>query len=267
MLTLTSGYVDNILASLSVKKGDSAQLKWTVYAYKLNGDSLKASQDFNINIVRKRKLQPFALTSPANNTRLEVEQNQTTPVVINWSASATGATYKWLLDQTSGTSVNPWISLNADNAGSDNKLTLTAGAIDDLLSSKSIPDGDSILLKWTVRAYEEADSLQASQTFNLLVLRKKAVGLGEINTNRFMKLYPNPTNGNSTLSFTLQTSEELIISVADIQGKLLLDKINLNGVSGMNEIELPTANVQDGIYFVSLTSNGKSDKIKLVVIH
>lgn len=267
MLTLTSGYVDNILASLSVKKGDSAQLKWTVYAYKLNGDSLKASQDFNINIVRKRKLQPFALTSPANNTRLEVEQNQTTPVVINWSASATGATYKWLLDQTSGTSVNPWISLNADNAGSDNKLTLTAGAIDDLLSSKSIPDGDSILLKWTVRAYEEADSLQASQTFNLLVLRKKAVGLGEINTNRFMKLYPNPTNGNSTLSFTLQTSEELIISVADIQGKLLLDKINVNGVSGMNEIELPTANVQDGIYFVSLTSNGKSDKIKLVVIH
>jgi hypothetical protein len=82
-----------------------------------------------------------------------------------------------------------------------------------------------------------------------------------------MKLYPNPTNGNSTLSFTLQTSEELIISVADIQGKLLLDKINVNGVSGMNEIELPTANVQDGIYFVSLTSNGKSDKIKLVVIH
>jgi hypothetical protein len=65
----------------------------------------------------------------------------------------------------------------------------------------------------------------------------------------------------------LQTSEELIISVADIQGKLLLDKINVNGVSGMNEIELPTANVQDGIYFVSLTSNGKSDKIKLVVIH
>ncbi|MES2559863.1 MAG: choice-of-anchor I family protein [Bacteroidota bacterium] len=267
VLTLTSGAMDAILASLTIKKGDSTQVKWTVYAYKLNGDSLKASQDFMINAVRKRTLQAFVLTAPANNTRLEVEQNETTPVLVTWSASATGATYKWFLDNAAGNFTAPWSVMMADNGGTDTKLSLTTGAIDAIVAAKAVVDGDSVTLKWTVRAYEPNDSLQSSQTFNLLVVRKKAVGLNEVNLNAFIKLYPNPTNGNSNLSFTLQSAEQLHISVTDLQGKEVVHSINMNGVAGVNEIELPTAGVTDGIYFVTLSSNGKSDQTKLVVIH
>lgn len=267
LLTLTSGAIDAVLASLSVKKGDSAQLKWTVYAYKLTGDSLKASQDFMITLIRKRKLQSFGLTSPANNTRLEVDENETTPLVINWSASATGATYKWFLDQTSGTFATPWVTVASDNGGADTKLTLTAGAVDSILAAKSVVDGDSVELKWTVRAYEPNDSLQSTQTFNLVVVRKKAVGLFEQELNAFINLYPNPTNGNSTLAFTLQTNEHLTVSITDLQGKEVLNTIEVDGQAGVNKMELPTNGIKDGIYFVNIRSNGKSAKTKLVVIH
>jgi hypothetical protein len=109
--------------------------------------------------------------------------------------------------------------------------------------------------------------LQSAQTFNLVVVRKKAVGLFEQEWNAFINLYPNPTSGNNTLAFTLQTNENLTVSITDLQGKDVLNTVDVEGHSGINEIELPTGGIKDGIYFVTIRSNGKSDKIKLVVIH
>ena len=267
VLSLTSGSIDAILASLTIKKGDSAQLKWTVYAYKLNGDSLKASQDFMINLVRKRKLQAFGLTAPVTNTRLEVDQNETTPVLVTWASSATGATYKWFLDNASGNFSAPWAVLNSDNNGADAKLSLTAGAIDSIVALKAVVDGDSVALKWMVRAYEPNDSLQSSQTFNLLVVRKKAVGIQELSLDANLTLYPNPTTGNSRLGFTLTTEEHLQISVTDLQGKEVLHHANKTYSAGNHELELETATLHQGVYVVKIHSSEKSSQLKLIVMH
>ena len=261
--------LDTLVASKGVNKGDSVLLKWTAYAY-LGADSMMASQSYNIWIVREKPvvlLGAFNLLAPANNTRIEVEQNETTPIVVTWTASKPTATYKWLLAAANGTFANPLLVLASDNNGLDTKLTLTAGAVDSILASKGVIDGDSIALQWTVRAYENTDSLQASQTFGLVAVRLKAVGLYEASLHSQLTLYPNPTNGNSNLSFTLTNSETLNISITDMQGKEAMNAVQLDGVSGDNNIELPTAGLKSGIYFVTLSSNSKSDQIKLVVIH
>lgn len=52
-LTLTSGAIDAALAGLSVSKGATVDLKWTVTAYFITGDSLNADTFHTIAITRK----------------------------------------------------------------------------------------------------------------------------------------------------------------------------------------------------------------------
>ena len=267
MLTLGSGAVDALLASFGLKKGDSIALKWTVFSYKATSDSLQASQEFTITLVRKRKLQAFNLSTPANNSRLEVDQNETTPVVVTWNGSATGATYKWFLDLETGNFSNPWAVLSSDNSGAATQLSLTSGAIDALLNTKGVIDGDSVNLKWTVRAYETNDSLQATQTFNLKAVRKKAIGVLENDFLNTINLYPNPTQNNSTLAFELNQRGVLQISVLDIHGRVVTSLVDLNLTAGKHEVEIPSSTLQSGIYFVQLSANNKTTLIKLVVAH
>ncbi len=260
-LTLVSGAVDALLASLNIKKGDSVMLKWTVFSYKNGGlDSLKASQDFNVTIVRKRKLLAFNLTAPVDNARLEVEQNETTPVVISWSASASGVTYKWLLDAASGNFANPWAVMSADNSGSDTKLSLAAGSIDNLVAGKGVADGDSVSLKWTVRAYETGDSLQATQTFNIKVLRKKAVGLVEKELNPLVKIYPNPAHSEVSISFE-NLNKQAEIMLFDATGK----KVATVSENSSKVIKVNLADFAKGIYLLHIQVDGATVKHKLII--
>jgi galactose mutarotase-like enzyme len=267
VLTLGSGAVDALLASFGLKKGDSIALKWTVFSYKATSDSLQASQEFTITLVRKRKLQAFNLSTPANNSRLEVDQNETTPVVVTWNGSATGATYKWFLDLETGNFSNPWAVLSSDNSGAATQLSLTSGAIDALLNTKGVIDGDSVNLKWTVRAYETNDSLQATQTFNLKAVRKKAIGVLENDFLNTINLYPNPTLGNSTLSFELNQKENIQITLLDVQGRNVTTLPYMDFSSGKHEVEIPSSVLQSGIYFVQINAGEKTSLIKLVVAH
>jgi hypothetical protein len=267
LLTLTSGTVDGLLASLGVNKGDSINLKWTVYSYKVGNDSLKASQDFNITLVRARKLKAFSLVGPTDNSKLEVDANETTPVVINWTASANGATYKWYLDIATGNFTNPWANINSNNNGLDTLLTLTSGAIDNLLDSKAVVDGDSVNLKWTVRAFETTDSLQAAQTFNIKIVRKKTVGLKEVSFAESILVYPNPTNDQTTLSMVLTQKENIEVNIFDIQGKSVVASVARELSAGIQEIDLATSSLNNGVYYIQVTSGGKTSQLKLVVMH
>jgi secreted PhoX family phosphatase len=264
-LSLVSGALYNLVAGLNVAKGDSVELKWTVFAYKNTADSLKASQDFIIRVIRKRNLNAFSLLTPADNSRLEVESGDNTPVVITWQASATGATYKWLLDEQAGNFANPWSVMNADNSGSNTSLTLTSGAIDNLLSSKSVADGDSVNLKWTVRAYETGDSIQATQTFNIRLVRKLNTGLNDLSLSKAVRIFPNPTSGNTTLQFENREQGAVSISISDMHGREMIVPIYVN--DSTLHTELPTADFANGIYFVKISSGNRSANFKLLVIH
>jgi hypothetical protein len=188
-------------------------------------------------------------------------------VVITWQSSASVATYKWFLDIATGNFSNPWARIASDNSGSDTKLSLTSGAIDNVLNANGVIDGDSVNLKWTVRAYETNDSLQATQTFNLKAVRKKAVGLGQNDFITSIVLYPNPTLGNSTLSFELNQKENIQITLLDVQGRNVIALPSMDFSSGKHEVEIPSSVLQSGIYFVQINAGEKTSLIKLVVTH
>lgn len=265
-LTLTSNAIDAILATNNIKRGDSVTLKWTVYAYETT-DSLKAVETFNVTLVRKRILGAFNLTAPANNARVEVAQNNTTPIVITWSASANASKYKWKAATVTGNFNAPLLSMDADNAGADAKLTLTSNAIDVILANNGVAKGDSLNLKWTVFAYETTDSLQAAETFNVKLVRLKNIGIPEVSSADNINVYPNPSNTDARLAIRLQSTEHTEVSLLDIQGKAVVNVMESDMAAGEHNISLPTAGLQNGVYFVRVITGNKTTTIKLVVMH
>jgi hypothetical protein len=261
-LTLTSGAIDAILATNGIKRGDSITLQWTVYAFETT-DSLKATETFNITLIRKRILGSFNLSNPINNARVVVTPNSTSPIIINWTAAANAVTYKWKAATLTGNFTNPLLNLASDNAGVDAKLTLTHNALDAVLASNGIAKGDSIKLQWTVYAFETTDSLKANETFNITLVRGAGVGVNNFDFKNYFNVYPNPAQTELNIN-----SNDLIgnlnVKLYSIAGKLL---INENMEASTNN-KIDVSHLQDGVYMLSIEGkNGKTATIKVVVAH
>jgi hypothetical protein len=84
--------------------------------------------------------------------------------------------------------------------------------------------------------------------------------------NSNLNTAPNPSNNSTNISFTLESSSTATVTVKDLLGKEIYNSTN-NFNSGRNIIELNTAAFQNGIYFYSVSVNGKTDTKKLVVQH
>ncbi len=242
VLSLTSGLIDGILASAGLKLGDSIQLKWTVFGY-LGADSLKASQDFFITLKRFRTLTPFNLLTPANNTRLVTKATDNTPVSITWSASNGASSYNWFLDALSGSFVTPILRLPSDNGGAATTLTLTNSAIDGVAKNAGVAEGDSVTLKWTVKAYTNNDSIFATQSFEIKIVREKSVGLlNNVGTTSNVIVFPNPAKE----AIDFETDLNLIgakVIITDLLGKTVSEHIYEGSPINISEINV-------GLYLV-----------------
>jgi hypothetical protein len=262
VLSLPSGTIDLLLNSFGIKRNDSITIKWSVYSY-LNNDSIKANQDWNVTLVRKRILGSYSLTSPANNARVEVEQNSTTPIVISWSAAAKAANYKWKAATQTGNFNTPLLNLASDLSGSDTKLTLTSGVIDGILATNGVAKGDSIKLQWTVFSYETTDSLKAVETFNITLVRGPGVSINKIDFKNNINVYPNPAQTELFINSNNITGN-MDVKLYSITGQLLIEQHMETSMT--NNINV--SNLQDGIYMLSITGiDGKNATIKVVITH
>jgi len=89
-----------------------------------------------------------------------------------------------------------------------------------------------------------------------LVSGMSQAGVGSNSSSEF-NVYPNPTNGK--FSVTLPLNIKANVSVADAQGKIILEKNNLSNGSQMN-----LGNVAPGVYLVSISSENEVQTIRLV---
>ena len=174
-LSLNFGALDQVLASLGLKVGDTLKAVWRVRAVS-SGDTLY-SDTFAIDLIRGYMVAPlshFNLLAPADETALTVGPGQTQQAVIRWNASKAGTlpvSYQWLAVAKGGSFASPAVSLASDNSGADTTLTVTLGALDNLLASLGVQQGDSIELQWTVRAAADTQRLDASQIWDIKLTR------------------------------------------------------------------------------------------------
>ena len=81
-----------------------------------------------------------------------------------------------------------------------------------------------------------------------------------------LKLFPNPAKSSITLRYHSHTAGELTMSILDAKGKKLWDQQVLLSEPGMNQQEIDTANLPNGIYFLTLQSEKTRQIAKFSII-
>lgn len=80
-------------------------------------------------------------------------------------------------------------------------------------------------------------------------------------------LYPNPANDNCHLRFSIAQPEEVSVTVADVQGRVIFSRQPAVYSQGTNELALPTEQMANGMYLVAITIGGRHTTLKLEVMH
>jgi hypothetical protein len=77
-------------------------------------------------------------------------------------------------------------------------------------------------------------------------------------------IFPNPALNSATVVYTSSTSNEVNISVADINGRTVLG-MNDNAIKGENKFIINTSGLSKGMYLVRI-SNGQDTQVKKLII-
>jgi hypothetical protein len=83
---------------------------------------------------------------------------------------------------------------------------------------------------------------------------------------QLLSCYPNPTNNSTIISFVLNCSGTVEISVFDVNGRLVVEFLPGNLEMGQYKINWDLRDLASGIYFVNLVSLQGNEIQKLVVI-
>ena len=105
-------------------------------------------------------LNNFNLTSPAASTTVTTLPGSSTPVTFTWDTSATGATYKFIFG--SPAAPNRQITLGSGT----NSLTMTAGALDNILAGLGVAQGGSLVGSWDVWAQRVLPTVDSLKSLN-----------------------------------------------------------------------------------------------------
>ncbi|HEY5824307.1 MAG TPA: CotH kinase family protein [Cyclobacteriaceae bacterium] len=126
--------------------------------------------DFQIN---QPGLMNFNLISPDSHDRFIIENDTKNPLQFSWEPSVPGVIYKWILENPSGNSSAPLLSIQSAGYGFDQRVRVNRRDIDLTLKSLNVKKGDSLNLKWTVVAQGVSNSIAAVQPFTINLIRKR----------------------------------------------------------------------------------------------
>jgi hypothetical protein len=91
------------------------------------------------------------------------------------------------------------------------------------------------------------------------------VGVGSISGLQNLDMYPNPTNGKFTVSFTAdRTVKQLQVNVTNMTGQVVMQRTYENA-SGKFSTELDMTSEPRGLYFVEFVADGERMIRKLVI--
>jgi Domain of unknown function (DUF4331)/Secretion system C-terminal sorting domain len=94
---------------------------------------------------------------------------------------------------------------------------------------------------------------------------KDVLGLAPAEMN--LATYPNPTDGNSTVRYSVDAASQVKIVVYDIQGRLLKTLVDKKQQPGVYTEQLNTGSLPQGTYIIKAAKNGVDKKTIEIVKH
>ncbi|MBL7690231.1 MAG: choice-of-anchor D domain-containing protein [Flavipsychrobacter sp.] len=111
------------------------------------------------------------------------------------------------------------------------------------------------------------DNDEANYDFAVAGTGVATTGVGDLASAMSMKVFPNPAGNSAMISLSLREKATISVSVTDISGRVVAPTIEKAMNAGDQTIELNTAGLNDGIYFLRITDGTSTSNVKLVVMH
>lgn len=220
-------------------------------------------RDTNDIIEPKDSLSPFSLLSPANNASVTVGGAGTQLLNITWAPSqqAQGLlppTYEFLMDVPTGDFSSPVFSRPSNTGGSAAALGLPYFQIATFLAGQGVSVGQSASFIWTVRATTTNNhSRLADMPFNI-TLTRDAINSVKIALGDKLSVYPNPT---ANVVFVEAPEAIKNITIASLDGKVQTTQV----VNGTLKANVNTTNLKNGMYIVSVETEGAVHTHRLII--
>ena len=114
-------------------------------------------------------------------------------------------------------------------------------------------------------AYNTSGSWGASEKKDFKI--SDIVGLNEANENIFQSVvYPNPAKDMVTLNVNLGVADNANITVVDLMGRTVVNMGTQSLHSGENQIQINTSNLENGLYYIRVTTDNGMTTNKLNVV-
>jgi endonuclease I len=81
-----------------------------------------------------------------------------------------------------------------------------------------------------------------------------------------VNIFPNPSNASALLTFGMQQSIAYSLEVSDLSGRVVF-RSNAKGLSGLNQVEIPTVDFSNGAYTVKIEAGNSMQVRKMMVAH
>jgi serine protease len=152
------------------------------------------------------------------------------------------------------------------NAMSTSRASAGQGDISVMVASGpyTLAAGDSIRVGFAIIAGDSLAMLQdaaaaADLKFNHLSVEENSP------VSFALSIFPNPSNGNTAVSFTLPKREYVRMDVIDMTGRVVLTPVDWKMNPGNHLIRIDSKSLAAGSYFVKLTTDENKELKKLVV--
>lgn len=88
-------------------------------------------------------------------------------------------------------------------------------------------------------------------------------GISELSLNEVVDIYPNPSNGEFSVSVNGMLNEDLTIEVVDLNGKVVAREVRKNAQGDVNVAM--KLNVEPGVYVVNISTGSRKTSERLVI--
>jgi hypothetical protein len=199
------------------------------------------------------------------------------------------ATYTWSADGMTYTTTGTYTATLPNMFGCDSVITLdlTIGALDNTTTTASntitanqanaayqwidCGNGNAVINGETNQAY----TATANGDFAVIItsgtcvdtsacVTISGIGLEENVLANNVEVYPNPSNGNFTVMVEGITSDKLTVSLTDALGKEIMTE-EVTNVTENVEVPVQMNGLNEGMYFVKISSNGQSTTRRVII--
>ncbi|MBK8982755.1 MAG: choice-of-anchor B family protein [Ignavibacteria bacterium] len=215
------------------------------------------------------QLNSFTVLNPVGNPYVTIvtSPEDTSKVLFNWKKSSADpkTVYKINFRKVQNNTEKTFLSANN---GLDTFALLPKSFLDSLIQNFGMT-GDSLVISYKTKAFNETDSLFSSNAA-LIIFKRNSVGIQNISQTvpgeyKLYDNYPNPFNPSTNIEFDIPENSSVSLNIYDISGKLVSQLLNDKLSPGKYKYTLNGNNLNSGVYFIKFSS-GQFTSVKKIVL-